>query len=337
MGRLPLLIKGRKNINNNFSFKIIFCVLCAVGCNVLYLCAPVLKLYDKMLKSKGISLALVSSATFGLIPLFSIPLLKGGMTVESVCFYRFLFATILMLPCMKYMKKNLRLSKREFVAAFLISSFYAATSLFLTMSYAYIASSVATTIHFLYPVAVALWMMIFFRERLSLMKAVAIIGAITGVFFLSGGFSSGGHISLKGLGIVLITVVTYSTYLVGVNNIDILKKIDSAKMAFYVLMFSCMYCFFNIVVRGAVFSPINGANSWMCVIGLALLPTLVSDLTLVYALRFIGSTTTAILGCLEPLTALIMGIVFLGEKLNMQQFGGVICVFVAVYLVIKNK
>src|SRR5574344_970695 len=262
-----------------------------------------------MLKSKGILLALISSATFGLIPLFSIPLLRSGMTVESVCFYRFLLAAILMVPCMRFMKKDLRLSKREFVAVFLISSFYAATSLFLTMSYAYIASSVATTIHFLYPVAVALWMMIFFRERLSLMKVIAIVCAITGVLFLSGGFSSDGHISLKGLWIVLITVVTYSTYLVGLNN----------------------------VVRNTGFSAITGANSWMCVIGLALLPTLVSNLTLVYALRFIGSTTTAILGCLEPLTALIMGLGFLGERLNLQQFGGILFVFVAVYLVIKNK
>jgi drug/metabolite transporter (DMT)-like permease len=290
-----------------------------------------------MLKSKGILLALISSATFGLIPLFSIPLLRSGMTVESVCFYRFLLAAILMVPCMRFMKKDLRLSKREFVAVFLISSFYAATSLFLTMSYAYIASSVATTIHFLYPVAVALWMMIFFRERLSLMKVIAIVCAITGVLFLSGGFSSDGHISLKGLWIVLITVVTYSTYLVGVNNIDILKNIDSAKTALYVLFFSSIYCFLNIVVRNTGFSAITGANSWMCVFGLALLPTLVSNLTLVYALRFIGSTTTAILGCLEPLTALIMGLVFLGERLNLQQFGGILFVFVAVYLVIKNK
>lgn len=243
-----------------------------------------------------------------------------------------------MLPCMKLMGKDLRINFKEFIALFILSAFYAATSMFLTMSYKYIASGIATTIHFLYPIAVALWMMLFFKEKLSKLKAFAIGCAIFGVFFLSGGFSPASNdINLIGVCIVLITVITYSTYLVCVNNIKIIKQIDSAKIAFYGLTFSSVYCLINVIIQGNGFYVPKGSYDWICMVGLALLPTLLSDLTLVYAVKYIGSTTTAILGCLEPLTATVIGILYFKEQIRIEQFAGMAFVFAAVYIIILNQ
>ena len=304
---------------------------------------------------KGLLLAIVSSATFGFIPLFSVPLLTGGVDLSSMCFYRFLISTIAMalviivqrkVICKEWkqkLKDYFLTTKKEFFSLFLLSFFYAGTSIFLAASYEFMPTGIATTIHFLYPVLVTTIMILFFHEKLSVMKAIAIVMAIAGVFFLCGGLDiisgkvSGNTINPIGIGIVLITVCTYATYIVGVNNSKVLMKMDGMKMTFYVLLFSCFIFFCNVMVRGAHFAPLTTSRQWIDIIGLAIIATLMSDFALIYAIQMIGSTITAILGCMEPLTAVILGILFLGESLHTSHVIGIVMVFVAVYLIIMAK
>lgn len=294
----------------------------------------------KQFKGVGLLLAIISSATFGFIPLFSIPLLRSGIELDSVCFYRFLFSTIMMGVFMLCRKISFKVTKREFITVFLLSVFYASTSIFLTASYAYMPSGIATTIHFLYPVLVATMMILFFKEKLSVKKTAAVIVAITGVFFLCGGLSHPTPdtvINSTGIGLVLITVVTYSSYIVGVNNTPLLMKMNGTKMTFYVLASSAFFFLCNILLKGGHFCMLETGEQWGNALSLALFATLISDLTLIYAIQLIGSTTTAILGCMEPLTAVTMGFIFFGERLNISQGLGMILVFIAVYLVILSQ
>ena len=293
-----------------------------------------------MKKFKGLLLAIISSATFGFIPLFSIPLLKNGVGLDSVCFYRFFFSALMMGIFLTIKKISLKVTFREFASLFFLSVFYAATSIFLTGSYQYIPSGIATTIHFLYPVLVATFMILFFREKVSKRKVFAIMLAIAGVYFLCGGWAgntsadAGGAIPLKGLLMVLLTVFTYATYIVGVNKTPTVNRMNGMKMTFYVLADSAFIFLCNILVKGAHFDMLPDGGAWANALALALLPTLISDLTLIYAIQMIGSTTTAILGCMEPLTAVIMGITFFGERLDPSQGAGMVLVFAAVFLVI---
>ena len=293
-----------------------------------------------MKKFKGLLLAIISSATFGFIPLFSIPLLKNGVGLDSVCFYRFFFSALIMGIFLTIKKISLKVTFREFVSLFFLTVFYAATSMFLTGSYQYIPSGIATTIHFLYPVLVAVFMILFFREKVSGEKISAIILAIAGVYFLCGGWTgstsadAAGAIPLKGLLMVLLTVFTYASYIVGVNKTPAINHINGMKMTFYVLADSAFIFLCNILVKGARFGMLPDGGAWANALALALLPTLISDLTLIYAIHMIGSTTTAILGCMEPLTAVIMGIIFFGERLDLPQGAGMALIFVAVFLVI---
>lgn len=294
----------------------------------------------KKFKGLGILLAIISSGTFGFIPLFSIPLLREGIELDSVCFYRFFFSSIMMGLFMFFRKISFKVTLREFITVFLLSVFYASTSIFLTASYQYMPSGISTTIHFLYPVLVATMMILFFKEKLSVKKAMAIMVAIAGVFFLCGGIpneASGTAINITGLGLVLITVVTYSTYIVGINTTPILMKMNGTKMTFYVLASSAFFFLCNILVKGGHFCMLETPEQWTNALSLAFFATLISDLTLIYAIQMIGSTTTAILGCMEPLTAVTMGFIFFGERLNISQGGGMIMVFIAVYLVILSQ
>ncbi len=286
-----------------------------------------------MRKFRGLLLAMLASATFGFIPLFSIPLLKSGMELDSVCFYRFALASFFMWIICKVKGVSLRCSGKEILAMGLLSIFYAATSFFLTASYKYISSGTATTIHFFYPVVVALAMILLFGEKVSVWKIIAIVAGIAGVFFLSGGIT-GEKISLTGLILVLVTVITYPTYVVGVNQTPVVMRMNGMKQTFLVLFFSAIIFFVNVLVKGAHFSPLSTSYQWEYAIALAIIPTLVSDFALIYAIQMAGSTITAILGCMEPLVAVICGVIFFGETFTANSLAGMLLVFAAVFIII---
>lgn len=286
-----------------------------------------------MRKFRGLLLAMLASATFGFIPLFSIPLLKSGMELDSVCFYRFALASFFMWIICKVKGVSLKCSGKEILAMGLLSIFYAATSFFLTASYKYISSGTATTIHFFYPVVVALAMILLFGEKVSIWKIIAIVAGIAGVFFLSGGIT-GEKISLTGLILVLVTVITYPTYVVGVNQTPVVMRMNGMKQTFLVLFFSAIIFFVNVLVKGAHFSPLSTSYQWEYAIALAIIPTLVSDFALIYAIQMAGSTITAILGCMEPLVAVICGVVFFGERFTLNSLTGMLLVFAAVFIII---
>ena len=161
---------------------------------------------------KGLFYAIISSSTFGLVPLFAIPALQAGIPLNSVVFYRFLFSSILLGIILCIRKTNFKISGKQALIIFGLAFLYAATSLLLTKSYLYIPSGLATTLHFLYPVLVTLLMVTFFKDKVSVSIIIATIMAIGGVYLISG--SEGGTLNSTGLALALTTVLTYASYIV---------------------------------------------------------------------------------------------------------------------------
>lgn len=288
-----------------------------------------------MYNLQGIIYALISSATFGLIPLFAIPAVQSGMTVNSVVFFRFLISATAMGIIMIMKGINFRLTRKEIVWLLLLSVFYASTSLLLTSSYFYIPSGTATTIHFLYPVAVALIMTIFFKEKASVWLYCAIALAVIGVYLLSDS-SLSGEIRPYGLVLVFSTVITYALYLVLFNR-SCLSKMDSIKATFWVLTMGTIIFLANVLITEGKPSDVPSTEAWINLAMLGLVSTLISDLTLILALKRIGATTSAILGCLEPLTAVCAGLLFLGEHCTLLQAIGLIIILSSVTIVITTQ
>ena len=285
-----------------------------------------------MNRIKGLVYGVISSSTFGLIPFFALPVLRSGVGVNSLVFYRFALSAILMGIILMLKHIDFRVNMKELGVLSALGLFYALTGILLTSSYLYLPSGIATTIHFLYPVVVTLIMIFFFKDKVSFLLITAIVMAITGVYLMSSS-GEGGMVSVKGLAIVLITVLTYALYIVGVNKSNV-SKMDGLKLTFYVLLVGAVVFGINLLLHGESLDEIPDFNSGFHLVMLALLPTLVSDFTLVLAVQNVGSTTTAVLGCMEPLTAIVMGILFFGEHINMLQGIGMIVILVAVCVVI---
>ena len=280
---------------------------------------------------KGLFYAIISSSTFGLVPLFAIPALQAGIPLNSVVFYRFLFSSIFLGIILCIRKTNFKISGKQALIIFGLAFLYAATSLLLTKSYLYIPSGLATTLHFLYPVLVTLLMVTFFKDKVSVSIIIATIMAIGGVYLLSG--SEGGTLNSTGLALALTTVLTYASYIVGINKSSV-SDMDGLKLTFYVLLSGAFIFLLNLIVNREMLTPIPSWEIGVDLILLALVPTLISDLTLILAVQHVGSTTTAVLGCMEPLTAVIMGVLFLDESCNFIQSIGICIILIAVTTVI---
>ncbi|MDR2009100.1 MAG: DMT family transporter [Bacteroidales bacterium] len=279
---------------------------------------------------KGIIFALISSGTFGLIPLFSIPMMRNGVGVPTILFYRFLLSAVIMGIICLISGKKFNISKKEAGISFVLTLFYASTALGLFISYLYIPSGVATTIHFLYPVVVTLIMTIFFKEKKTVKAFIAAGLSLVGVGFLT--WSGDTMLNPKGILIVLAIVVTYALYIVGINKSGV-EKVDSRILTFYILLFSA-FIFGAFAFSTTGIDKITGASDWINLLLLAFIPTVISNLTLVLAIKYAGSTITSILGSMEPLVAVIVGVVFFKEDFSFWGIIGLVIIIVSVMLVV---
>lgn len=283
-----------------------------------------------MEKTKGIIAALISSSTFGLIAFFSIPLLKAGMHIPSILFYRSLFAMILIGSICVLRKRNLRVSPKVAMLLFCFGMLYTTTAMGLIYSYNYISSGVATTLHFLYPVVVACLMIVFYKEKKSMTLLMAAILSLLGVGLLC--WSDNGFINTRGLLAILGIVFTYSAYIVGLNKPS-LKNIEPEVLTFYIMLFGAFI--FSVFASGTTgLDSIPDLDAGLNLLGLSVFATVVSNLTLVYAVKNAGSTITSILGSMEPVVATMVGIFYFKESFGWNTFLGLIIIISAVIMVV---
>ena len=285
-------------------------------------------------KVKGFMYGVATSVTFGLIPLFTLPLMQKGMASDSILFYRFITATAALALMMIVKKESFRVSWRDLAVIVLLAVFYTASSMFLLYGYEAMGAGVATTLHFTYPVFVTLLMFALFREKASWVTWTAVVLAIAGVAKLS---LNGTELKLDpvGVGVVLLSAVGYASYIIAVNKSRV-RDMHSRKLAFYVFVFTTLMFAVKNGLGGGV-QPLPDAVSAVNVVLLAVAPTVISNITLLLAVRNIGGTLTSILGALEPVTAVCIGAMVFGEGFTLSEAVGITLILVAVVLVILNR
>ena len=186
-------------------------------------------------KLKGYVLGAVAAASYGMNPLFALPLYKEGMDPDSVLFFRYLLAIPLLGIMIKARGRDFRLKRKEIVPLIVMGLLVALSSLTLFLSYNYMDAGIASTLLFVYPVLVALIMALVFKEKLTMQTGLCIVLALVGIALLyrSG---DGTTLSLTGTVLVLVSALAYAIYIVGVNQ-TALKSVATLKVTFYVLLF----------------------------------------------------------------------------------------------------
>ena len=285
-------------------------------------------------RSRGYVLGAIAAASYGLNPLFTLPLYKAGFGADSVLFYRYLLAVVMLGALMLFRRQSFALSRHDIVPLVVMGLLFSFSSLFLFESYNLMDAGIASTILFLYPVLVAVIMAVGFRERITPATVLSIALAFGGISLLYEN-GNGQPLNLLGVLLVFFSSLCYAIYIIGVNRSS-LKSLPTEKLTFYALLFGLSVY----VVRlrfGADLQVIPTPALWVNAISLALFPTIISLVTMAGAIRRIGSTPTAILGALEPVTALFFGVTVFGEQLTPRIMMGVMLILVAVTLIIVGK
>lgn len=287
-------------------------------------------------RTTGFLYGAVAAASYGTNPLFALPLYAAGIGVNSVLFYRYALAVAIYAIWLKCVKKmNLKITLQEGVLLAIMGIFFSLSSLTLFDAFRYIEAGVACTILFIYPVMVAIIMAIFFKEKVSKTVISSIVLITTGITLLYHG-KEGTTLNLYGVILVLLSALLYSLYIVGVKNIKPIRHMNSAKMTFYVMLFGLFVYIFNLKFCTTL-QPLTSPLEWLFVVAIALFPTIISIETINVAIKLIGSTRTAILGSLEPLTALFFGVTVFHEDLTLRIIFGVVAVLSGVILIVLRK
>ena len=277
----------------------------------------------------GTICGILAAVFYGTNPRGALKLYEQGMNTNSVLFSRFSLAWIIISIILIIRKESLKVTKKEFGTLTALGLLFTASSMTLYFSFKYIAAGVASTLLFTYPIMTAVIMGLFFKEKAGFKTVLAIILSLVGVLLLYWS-DAGGALNTLGVILVLVSALTYAIYIIVVNRCPL--EMSSFKINFYVVL----YC----AIGMAVFAWLTGqplrlphnAVSWFYSVWLAVVPATMSLVLMVYASKYVGATPTAILGALEPLTAVIIGIFVFNEPFGIRLAIGIVLILSAVMI-----
>ncbi len=284
----------------------------------------------------GYIAGIVTGVTYGLNPLFAMPLMNAGAPVENILFFRY-GLSVLILGCWLLAKhESFRVSGKQLVRLLILGACFTMSSLFLFEAYRLIPSGMATTIVFLYPVLVAL-IMVFMRVYPTWQVWFSIILTFIGVFVLSR--NDGTHvIQTKGIVIAAASALAYAMFIVIVNRSKAIRKVSNTLLTFYALIVGTIVFMVKALAGGhSLLLGISGFSAWGNLLGLAVLPTIVSTATLALATRKIGAAKASVLGVFEPITAILVGALAFGEPVTMNVLIGIGLTMAAVTFMIVSS
>lgn len=285
--------------------------------------------------TKGYVLGAVGAISYGMNPLFAVPLYGMGLDVPSVLFYRYFFATLMLGIIMKLRGDRFRIASRDIAWMCILGIMFALSSVLLFEAYRYMDVGLASTLLFVEPVFIALILWLGFHERISRWTIISIAICICGILCLCNP-GEGSCVTDLGIMLVMLSSLAYAVYMVAINKSRI-RRLPGVTITFYSLLFGMIV--FAVQTHGfTLVRPVPpGWLSWTCVIGISVFPTIVSLLTVAISIQCIGSVPVAILGALEPLTGVLFGVLLFGEILTLKAIAGIVLILCAVTTLVLTR
>ena len=285
-------------------------------------------------KLRGTVCGIAAAVFYGTNPLGAMNLYADGISTNSTLFYRFGIAVIILGVMMAVQRKSFALIRRELATLAILGVFMSTSSTTLYFSFNFMDVGIASTLLFVYPVMVAVIMATFFHEKVTAATVIAILLSLAGIALLNQ-TGDGTSLSLWGVMLVMLSSLTYAIYIVVVNKSSL--RMSSVKLTFYVLLFGLFTIYGYTLAMGETVQLLVTPKQWLYATQLALMPTVLSLVLMVIAVHDIGSTPTAIMGAIEPITAVAIGVLVFGENFTPRLAIGIVLILTAVLLIIGGK
>ncbi len=285
----------------------------------------------------GYPAGIITGVTYGLNPLFALPLMKNGAAVESILFFRYIISVLLLGVFLLVGKQCFRVSWKQVGVLLVLGLLYTSSSILLFDAFKYIASGLATALVFLYPVLVAI-IMVFLRVVPSWPVWLSILLTFVGVVVMTQS-DANQTINPEGVFLSLGSALVYALFIIIINRSKIISNISNSLLTFYALGVGAIVFFVKIVLSDvSLFTGLEDKMVWLNLVGLAIFPTIISTASLAIATRNIGATKASVLGVFEPITAILIGTVVFGEPITMNIIVGILLSIAAVtFMIAKTK
>lgn len=290
----------------------------------------------------GYLAGIITGVTYGMNPLFAMPVLGAGVSVETVLFVRYAVAVLVLGMVILSTHKSFAVSRKQLGWLAMLGVLFARSSLFLFLAYNYIPSGIATTIIFLYPTLVAL-IMVFLKVFPTWQTWVSIVVTFIAILFLCN-YDSSQPVHFEGIILAFLSALFYAFFIVLINRKRCLRELSNDVLTFYALITGCIV--FGLVAfvgnHSGKISLLNDFNTicahsslWLNLILLAVIPTVISTATLAASTKIIGATKASVMGVFEPLTAILIGTLVFGEKMSWNiAIGIVLSVFAICFMIL---
>ena len=280
---------------------------------------------------KGYIYTALSAIIFGLMPLLTKIIIARGATSLTIPFFRVFYVTIVLFFVLKIKKIDLHLEKRDLLSAILTSIFGSGlTIIILNESYNYVDTGIATSLHFLYPLFVAILCCFFYGEKIKKKQILSLSFALVGIIC----FMSKGNGSLFGYLLAIASGLTYAFYLVKMDKSG-LVKMNALKLSFYLALFTTIEIFtMNLYMQEVVFKM--DALSYGLLLVLALSSSFLATVLLQKGVLLLGSTRASFICLLEPVTSMIVGILWLNEALTFNKGLGGLAIIISLIIFLKK-
>lgn len=280
---------------------------------------------------KGYIYTALSAIIFGLMPLLTKIIIARGATSLTIPFFRVFYVTIVLFFVLKIKKIDLHLEKRDLLSVILTSIFGSGlTIIILNESYNYVDTGIATSLHFLYPLFVAILCCFFYGEKIKKKQIISLSFALVGIIC----FMSKGNGSLFGYLLAIASGLTYAFYLVKMDKSG-LVKMNTLKLSFYLALFTTIEIFtMNLYMQEVVFKM--DALSYGLLLVLALSSSFLATVLLQKGVLLLGSTRASFICLLEPVTSMIVGILWLNEALTFNKGLGGLAIIISLIIFLRE-
>lgn len=255
--------------------------------------------------------------------------------------FRMLFSLpfyILILFLIRKKSTETKVLPKDYVWLFLFGFVgYYLASYFDFLGLNYIKAGLERIILFVYPTIVVFLSWLIFRQKITRVQLTAILITYLGVLitFWEELDMSGNKVLMGGF-LVLLSAITYASYLVGSGWL--IPK-------FGVLRFTCNAM---IVSTLCIMVHYSIAGNWTFMdypwpvyaygVAMAIFATLIPSFLVSAAIKRLGASNFSILGSLGPISTILLAFLFLDEKLTLGQLiGMLVVIFGVTYLSIQSK
>lgn len=283
---------------------------------------------------KGFAAGIIAAVCYGTNPLGTLELYKDGFSSGSVLTYRYLLAVVMFAIVLLFRREPFGIKWGHAIRLAFLGSMFALSSTTLYVSFHYMAAGIASTLLFVYPIMTAVLMTVFFHEKVTWTTSLAILLAVSGVGLLYQG-DGNEKLSTAGFALVMTSSLLYALYIISVNRWN--TTMSNVKFTFWILVFGLLTVVIFTAISGESFQLLQTPKQWLCGLQLALLPTVLSLFFMTISINLIGSTPAAIMGALEPVTAVIIGVFVFGESFTFQLAIGIAAILAGVTLIIARK